>query len=513
MKDNSFEQYWRKALGNASEEPAWRVWHNIETKLIEEENGLENILQSKFEQAEIAVPAFVWDNIEAELDKKDRKVPVFWLFTGRRVAAGIAALFLFSLGVYFSSNNNITPLQTSKNTVSGQKSNTENKVAGSSEIAENNKEKLQEKLSQPTRIITDPLAVEIAFNSAKINNKAGKPDLEKWQIDDRIFDESLAQKSADEIVKVQYSDLNEKENLNKLESKGFEVYSNRFTMDRKRLGYEDSDNEIFAFENYGKKSWFGFISGLAPFDPNISINNFERAALVSSNNLSNSAFQFNSVVETNTDEKRAVFAIPLSQPYNDVKSGRSMNIGFDLGQKITNRIGLQTGARYMNGLSYITSNVYTYNERTGDVKTFLESKYLSNDNQKFNNTVIASQGGVQNVYQFIMVPVQLSYHQPLFARVELAISGGVSGDFMINNVIDGITYGGSNLNPKNSAYKTAMLSGLGGVKLNYNVGRNWQTSIGGMYQQTLTSGINSQQENLIFKPRYIGINYGFNYRF
>jgi hypothetical protein len=108
--------------------------------------------------------------------------------------------------------------------------------------------------------------------------------------------------------------------------------------------------------------------------------------------------------------------------------------------------------------------------------------------------------------------MQMAIHVPVSQKLELALSSGVSADFLVNNVLDNIPEGGSKLTAKNSAYKAVNVSGIGSLKMNYMVGENWQVSVGSNVQQTLTSGVEKTQ-GFTFRPRYIGINTGINYRF
>ncbi len=506
MKKISFEQAWQKVFEEASEEPSKKVWDGINAQ-IEDDLVLEKTFRAKLENASTVVTPSVWDNIEKQLDQeKDRKIPFIWW--NSRVAAGIAALVLFSVGLLYG------PSLFKNEPLAKEASNTPTTTA--SQNVKRTAATLSATVEANSRANAKP--------SEKQNNLASTNGVFKRVLVEKTLETGTnkgVRKTADytaevnTLPRIAYHRFteNSETTIGKINAKPFEEYGNRFKQFRKKLSFENDIEEAFVWADSDKKSWFGFISGLAPFDPNISINNFERAAILSSNDIGNGALQFNSVIETGSDERKAVFSIPLSQPFNEVNSGRSVNVGFDLGQKLTRKIGFQTGARYMNGLSYIVSNVFTYNEKTGQVSTFLASHYLEEKNNFYDNTVIASQGGIENAYQFIMIPAQLSYHQPLMKNIELAVTAGISGDFMINNVIDNISKGGSNLKPGNSAYNTAILSSLGGLKLNYTIGKNWQTSIGGTYQQSLSSGINARQENLNFKPKYIGINYGFNYRF
>ena len=189
-----------------------------------------------------------------------------------------------------------------------------------------------------------------------------------------------------------------------------------------------------------------------------------------------------------------------------------MNFGLDYGKRIGKFFSLEGGLRYTAGQSVLASNVYSYNEYTGNVRSFLESYYIRQDNTVFDNTVISTRAYIDNDYKFFNIPVQLGFYIPVTKKMEAAVTAGFSGDFIINNVLDNIPEGGSKLTSRNSAYHAVNLSGIGGVKMNYMIRDNWQVSLGSNIQQTLTTGVD-KSEGFTFKPRYIGLNTSINYRF
>jgi hypothetical protein len=55
-------------------------------------NHIDDIFQQRLHDAEVAPPAFVWTNVERELQKRKRRRFIFWLFAGAVAGAGIWAL-------------------------------------------------------------------------------------------------------------------------------------------------------------------------------------------------------------------------------------------------------------------------------------------------------------------------------------------------------------------------------------------------------------------------------------
>jgi hypothetical protein len=456
---------------------------------------MERDFQQTFDNASEKPEKEVWANISLALDKNERRKPVFFLWFNRYSAAGLAAILLMVLG--FSIFENTEHFQRASTQKMSEKINSQEGPKNEEDLS--NTEAFQTQSSSPI------LNTEISF----LKN-AAEPELSSG-LDAEQTSTQLNKAGSED------SEINRKKStssaLSALARIDFYEFANSFILTRPKLPYNTPDKlENGNNQSFIKRSWFGLISGLSPFYPNFKINNFERA--LASNDVPRNAFEFNSIgdVQEPNPIKRETFAIPLSQPYSTVRSGSGINLGFDYGKHIGKHFSWQGGLRYTSGRSLVESNVYSYNEYTGKVRTFLESNYIRQDISAFDNTIISSSGFVDNNYKYLMLPMQVAYHVPVSQKLELALSSGASADFLINNVLDNIPEGGSKLTAKNSAYKAVNISGIGSLKMNYMVGENWQVSVGSNIQQTLTSGVEKTQ-GFTFKPRYIGINTGINYRF
>ncbi len=510
MKKDSLEKQWRKTLQDAELEAPMDIWENISAEL-EAEESFEINIKNTLQEAEIKPEESVWASIVSALDKEEERKPFILFWLNRKTAVGIAAVLLAVLG--FSIFNNYD-LESSSNLSSGSKRIESQRSRG---IQQDDKEisSIDTKQNQSVaggQVLTDnskreirnPKAGKVRSNSA---NGLFISDVEKKETPTFRSTEIVTTTDEEEI-----SLKNLVASINYIAKKRFDEFGNSIILKRNKLSFETPEEYTEDNRSFLQKSWFGLISGLSPFDPNFKINNFERAALVSASDVPRSSFEVNNVVEDPNPVKRETFAIPLSQPYNDVKSGTSVNFGFDYGKRMGRLFSWQGGLRYMSGSSRVASNVYSYNERTGDIRTFLESHYIRQDISSFDNTVISSGAYIDNDYKYLMLPIQVGFHLPVTNKLEMAVNTGFSGDIIINNVLDNTPVGGSKLNSANSAYKAINLSGIGSMKVNYMVRDNWQLSVGTNFQQTLTSGV-EKTEGFTFRPRYLGINYGVNYRF
>lgn len=518
---------WRDALKNAIENPPAEVWKNIDyqldssqsfegliaTKLSNAEaqvpaeiwNGLNLVLDaidnttfeediaSNANQLEITPPAFIWENIEVELDKGEERKPIIFFWGSRWIATGIAAMLLLIFSIPLLTNLfDKKPVSERNESLSSNSTKEEQDAIHPELIKDFEAGSINNNQNEATVAFASFEKAELTIANVKIS------------VDEPVLAQTSKESSFEQLVE------KAKVNLARLQGKAFSPYGNRFTLERKRLPMP-LPNEENEQENNKNKSWLGFISGLAPFDPNISITNFESQALASAGNVPTNFFEYKSVVESNVINGNQDFEIPLSQPFNNIRQGSAINLGLDYGFKMAKNFSFQTGARYTRSSSFIQSNVYSYNPNTNSVSTFLESYYLTNEKNSRNNTLISSSEDIRNAYQFLMIPVQLGYHVPLFSKMDLSVSGGVSGDFLINNILDETPQGGSKLTPANSAYKAVNISGLGGMKINYAVNSNWDASIGANYQQALRSGVQETQ-TFSFRPKFFGISYGINYK-
>ena len=513
---SSFENQWRNALRDAEENPPIDVWRNIETKL-EQEFLAEAIIKNKLITASEVPDSSVWANIESALEE-DRK-PVFFVWFNRYTATGIAALLLLALS--FSLLNSPFSINDERETPSLYSNKVAEDINDSnseleSDVQTSAKSDNEGSVANNTFGQSGKLALISQRVTSSSNSISSNPTRTTSASEDNISSSEMKQVNASPS-KFELSESSVTSRIQEslvvlktLIGKGVDAYGNSFVLTRNKLSYDTPAEFLADNRNFLQRSWFGLRSGISPFDPNFKINNFERAALLSASDVPTSSFEPNSV--SSNPIQRETFAIPLSQPYNDVKAGNSINLGFNYGKRIKKRFSIETGIRYMAGRSLVASNVYSYNERTGNVRTFLESYYIRGESSFNNNTVISSGGDIDNEYKFLMVPLNVGYHLPITQKLEASFITGVSGDFIINNVFDNLPEAGSKLTASNSSYRPLNLSGVAGVKMNYMVRDNWQISIGSNLQQTLTSGVD-KSESFTFKPRYLGINYGVNYRF
>jgi hypothetical protein len=213
-----------------------------------------------------------------------------------------------------------------------------------------------------------------------------------------------------------------------------------------------------------------------------------------------------------------VGTVAVSQPQNAIRSGIGINTGFSFGYKVAKKWNIESGIRYLRGNSTLQSNTYAF-QQNGYATTFLTDYLLQNSGsiatKNAINTVVADASQFSNRYEYLMIPMQLGYEISLSKKLGLNILAGISTDIFLQNMIandNTFIQEKSIINNKNNVYKPLNISSLSGVRASYLLSKHWQVNIGGSYQYSLFSGINSATA-LQMRLRMLGISYGLNYRF
>ena len=502
-EQKSFEKQWEEALKNAAEPP----------------------------------PYFIWQNIEKELDKKKKRiVPFFWL-NKHVIQTGIAALLVLTLGYLIGFNkfskkvvenfsqNSILPTIIEKGDEKKQKLANDISDFEIKKSSENNKNarfpkrKEKQKLKIGNELIYSHLAQNQNQVKRNIIDIFSTTDLQISQLGN--ISESINSSNrlnSNSVTDIIILGQNERENskaaifkVEKIPNTGFKAFNNRFVLKRNKLAYELP--EILEETKIKKeKIYLGFNSGLAPFNPNYVANSFNGDAIASARNDANTAFSLKSMPsETSTSNFNPVADIlQSSKPINEINAGRSLNLGFNIGKKVGKQIGWESGIRLLRASSSMNSNVYSINEKSGEINSFFQTNYIKSKSE--NQTIISLNEVNTQSYNYINIPIQLTFNLPLYKPFGIEILGGFSNDFLLKNKFSGTNSQNTSLNSANSNFNFMSLSGLGGLRLNYEFGSQWQINLGSNYQQAISSGI-SKNSDLSFRPSMLGINYGMKYRF
>ena len=490
--------------------------------------NFENQWNEAMKDASVPPPDFVWENIEKELDQKKKKRVAFLWWKNPTLMSGIAAALVLGLTMLFV--NNKKSYNKAVQVVDNQVVNAEKENLGTSkksrifkekQIQINGKIKRSEGLKNNNLATLNTLGHESQRVAARNSNLLATSKNSNF-IGERNESIALINPPSSEFLNVasqnddkkSYDTLKEyqKTEISKIDQRGFRNFANRFQPFRSHISvdFEDAVTEVKTPKD---KLWFGLNSGVAPFNPNFENTGFTGEALSSARNdaafvSKNTDF---SMSPSNTSSIGNVASLlPNGLPENSFKNGTALNIGFSFGKKLKKRLGVESGLRYMQASAFLSTNVYAIDETTGEVNSYFQSNYLD---KKANNTqtVLSVNATNKQLYNYFNVPLLLNYRLPIVKNLDVEALGGISGDlFVLGNSYSENTRS-SNLTAANSTFNLLNVSGMSGLRLSYNINKVWEANMGTTYQHALISGVSSEQ-NLSFKPRTFGINYGVRFK-
>jgi len=481
--------------------------------------SFENQWNEAFKEASVPPPDVVWANIEKELDKKNKKRVAFFWWRNPALLSGIAAALVLGLTVLFINNNQTKKTsQIIESKDSSEQIDLQNKKpqiqlekldvsASENKFFEENEKTDLATISSTKNKKQNTIARK--FNLLGRNRKIGSADASNEGPSPKNMETNeLSNPAKPEAVESYLAANNsEKFEINKLKQKGVKYFANRFQPFRSYISV-DFDNEVADTKTSKDKMWFGLNTGIAPFNPNFENNGFIGAALASARNDAAFVYKAAEISMSPADQASSSNSplLPNSMPESSFRNGRAVNFGFSFGKKIKNRLGIESGLRYMQANAYMSTNVYAINQNTGEVSSYFRSNYLDSKNSN-TQTVLSVNATNKQLYNYFNVPVLLNYSIPLIKRLNIEALGGVSGDMFVFGNFDSQNSQSSNLTAANSNFNLLNISGLGGLRINYNINKSWEANLGSTYQQALISGVSSKQD-LSFKPKTFGINYG-----
>ena len=196
---------------------------------------------------------------------------------------------------------------------------------------------------------------------------------------------------------------------------------------------------------------------------------------------------------------------------NNADPGVGYSIGFNLGMRLSKRWLLQSGVNYANFNSSAQASVLAEdNNKSAPLYiSNLTSEELQGSQLNFTN-----QFDINSSYEFASVPIKAGY-MLVDRKFKLILNGGFSTDFFLNNTIsdqdnqfDETTLSSGDDSPFRKVY----FSGLAGVELGYNLGRNYTLSLEPNYRLSLNSFTKSSS---LFesRPNLFSISLGLRYNF
>ena len=217
----------------------------------------------------------------------------------------------------------------------------------------------------------------------------------------------------------------------------------------------------------------------------------------------------------------------------DSHAGRAIAMQANVGLPLSERWTIETGVGYLNGQSMVQSPVRssalsTEKNSAANLPTLYTDLVGNSANRSVSSaadmqagsasqryTFVASTSydravsqSVSNNYQFVQVPVQLSYELRPRRKFGLAlITGMVSNLFVRNTVADAVT-----VKAQDGVYRPITVAGTAGMRLRFRPDKHWSASLAGTFQRSLQS-ITRPEVGIQALPQNMGVYFSVDRHF
>lgn len=189
--------------------------------------------------------------------------------------------------------------------------------------------------------------------------------------------------------------------------------------------------------------------------------------------------------------------------------GVAFSTGLSFGARIAPRWILQSGLNYGNYQS--TSQTSAYVE-SGDQRIPLTASNVNSESLANSQVIFDSEFAINSSYQFLSVPVKAGYVL-VDRRFSMALIGGMTSDFLLNNKISADNYGDSNVGSGDTdPFRSVYLSGLTGLGLGYSFQQNYLITLEPSYRLALSS-LTKPDSFFRSSPNMFTISLGVRYNF
>ncbi|MBO0932372.1 hypothetical protein [Fibrella aquatilis] len=214
----------------------------------------------------------------------------------------------------------------------------------------------------------------------------------------------------------------------------------------------------------------------------------------------------------------------------DSRAGRAIALQMSVGIPLSDHWTVESGVGLLNGQSVVQSPVRSsalsadknsaafanaptlYTDLVGNSANQMVANSALDGNNGYTataqrNAFVTSTSydravvhGVSNTYQFVQVPVQLSYELRPRRKFGLAfLTGMVSNLFVRNTVADAIT-----VKTQDGVYRPITVAGTAGMRLRFRPDKHWSASLAGTFQQSLHS-ITKPEVGVQALPQNMGV--------
>lgn len=462
-----------------------------------EKKNIDRLFQEEFKDFEVSPADSVWKNIENELMKKNKKrriVPL-WIRFG-----GAAAVFLLLLStVFWYFNNDTTTLEQPEKIII---TNTKIKDNKSDKKPTFIKENVITEKDDKTSTEENTIAKSELDNNrpkSKKNSTKNKNSDDKENMPNTNQQRIAISMNKDDMIEPQIKKPTNIDVINKND-----LIKSEIIPDKKAVTFQEVD--------HSQKNGEGDIQK--------EIEKRNEKETVKKNNINNW-----SVGSTLAPIYYTSFGngSPIDPGLsNNKKSGNSsVSYGLKLTYKLSDKLSLQSGVNKLE-LGYSTENV----------TTLISSSLLDGSNTNINTNVdgvsvaavstttqssetislrstIDVSGTLAQSLNYLEIPLEAKY-SILQNKLRMNLVGGFSTYFLYDNQVSITSFGKKNILGEASNINSLNFSGNLGVDFDYNISKKLYINISPMFKyQFNTYSRNSGG----FKPYYLGVYSGLNFRF
>ena len=468
---------------------------------MDEKKNIDRLFQEEFKDYEAFPDASVWETIEERLmKKKKRRIVPLWLRFG---GAAAILLLIISTGFWYYNKDTNTPEQPNEiiitNTDSTNKTNNTNKTE--TEILNNketgitfkNPELDQESETNILKVVSQNHSVN-SKKRKRINTFISEEKITNPSLQDKLtIVENTKEKQKSSIEKltatdviVKTSDLT-KENL----------HSEKTVVAQEETVIEQNDSKVDIQEEIDKT---------------------------------------NSIEETVLKEKWSIGSTMTPIYYNTLGNGSpidpalannrknsddSFSYGLKVNYKLSNKLSLQSGINTLE-LGYTTQNVAALissslldgsntniNTNVDGLSVVAFSTTSQNSEALNQRSSFDAAGSLDQSLRYVEVPLEVKYNI-LQKKIGVHVIGGFSTYFLYQNKVSITSFGKTTTLGEASNINSLNFSGNLGVDLDYNISKKLYINVSPMFKYQF----NTFSENSGgFKPYYLGVYTGLNFRF
>ena len=209
-------------------------------------------------------------------------------------------------------------------------------------------------------------------------------------------------------------------------------------------------------------------------------------------------------------------AIKRSPNFSEEAVGQSMNVGVNLGKRVSKKWIVQGGLSYLQQQATSVSDVVATNNTVAQTNKKVTS-YNSIDNESTSDALtieFTKPYEVVNTYELVSVPLQAGYIL-LDKKFNVTLLSGIANNILIKNTYDGsdgdiedVTVDAGDDSP----YKTYQISGLLGSEFSYELNNHYTISLLPQLRQALTS-VTKNETDYESRPTVLEIGFRFKYIF